>query len=356
MRAIRTGLVFHCPGLELETYGATAEDYRRFKRVIRVVLRHQSDLDILLEHQGEKNYPKRLYAEVRDIRIQKLLPLSIKELDLQDLMYGDDVKMLPRQLERLRVDSASSYDPATFPPCWTIEQVEELPKSLHTLHLPFYLIGEGNKLASISGLFLEHLRLSAVSSKQLKCAQEWLPTCLPPYLLHLTLAADPCETKSEETKISADCIRLCRLREVVPRLASCVIEMRFNNDAPMGPLFASLPANMTFLYIEFMAAVFQPGELSLLPRSLKYLTLNIQDADGDESTGCMTNEHFQGLPERLENLTMTPPANLKVDASVMKYLPNSLAEFLLQSREASQISSEIGEQIKKNSCPRYDDL
>lgn len=343
------------PRLEYDHPYPTIADHCLLKRVSHIIISEESQLDTLFELSKNKDFPKSFTSELPLLRILKPLPSSIKHVNLLDSMHGDDVTMLPSRLEQFFISRPQKIEYSSLPPSWTMQQVAELPRYLRELHIPFDIVKDGCKLAPISKLFLNSLELVGVPGEHLQLAPNWLGSCLPLHLSKLTIFT----SRQERTKISPDCIRLCNLGEAVPHLSSFSMEIKFSYEAPMGPLFASLPSNLRELEINFTPSVFEQDALSKTPRTLRALTMcfieDLFDFAAPNSMGC---KHFEGLPPRLEFLEVYPPRNAAIGTEIAEYFPSSLCEITIWSPHISlhDLNEELASIIAKKSCPRYEDL
>lgn len=315
----------------------------------------QEQLDALLSSKKEKFFVKEIFLQKNGLRISQPLPSSIKILRMKDMIPGEDFAMLPSHLESFKL--LRDLIPAQGPlvPFWNIEQVSMFPKYLRTLHLPFDVVDDGAKLAPISNLPLDSLELMQVPPEQLEIASTWLSACIPFYLKTFTLAMTYQMSLSE--KISPDSVRLCDLGAAAPYLERIYMEVPFHNEAPMGPLFASLPQKkLLSLTFRSMAYVFEPSAMASLPSCLEQLSF-VFYYTSDMSRGCLTNEHFEGLQnKKIVEIRMTPPSNRTLDVQVLQYLPNTLAycHFNGTGIEASKLNRAIKQKIDaRNSCPKH---
>lgn len=226
-----------------------------------------------------------------------------------------------------------------------------LSKNIRELCIPFYVVDDGTKLTPISTMQLERFELSSVPYKQLKLAPNWLGKCLPLHLnsFHCSALVEPNED------ISSDCIRLCRLGEAVPHLQRLYFKLSFNNSDSMGPLFASLPQNLSSLSLASLFYVFEPSAISHLPRSLDNLILSFNISKKATSKGTMTSEHFKGLPENLVTLMLTLPEIHAVDEGMIQYLPPTIAHAGVYTNAGSvkELRTKVETHVKNNACPRY---
>lgn len=242
------------------------------------------------------------------------------------------------------------------PTTWTIENVALLPKYLRELEIPFYLVNDGRQLAPISKLGLSRFSLREVPRDELEISSQWLGSCLPPQLDELNLSV----AKVAALAISTDCIRLCKLGEVVPLLRYLTMHILFNNNEPMGPLFASLPQKLRFLELTGLVSIFELNAISFLPRSLFEIIITFDERKMRHLSTVLTNEHFQGLPERLVDLTLDPPGNT-LNADLVQYLPPTLSSFCIEYNndipgpESGSLQKLVQARIERTCCPRYDE-
>lgn len=308
--------------------------FRRFKRIQSATIRQPHHLDELCESPIE-GFPQRLYIQTRGVKFTKPLPSGIKLLTLIDPMHGDDIQSLPRHLTELDISSLGNSASAELPPPWSLDHVAQLPETLRHLFIPLYVVNDTQNLAPISKLPLVEFVLTDIPSSQLKTAPTWLPYCLPFHLTTLELR----RRQFEIELFSPESITLCHLAEVVPHLRSFSTDILFNKDAPMGPLFASLPRNMESLFLRLCAA-FELDALSFLPRQLERLFISFIDTRLPDSDRFITNEHFKGLPERLGDFSLHLASKQNLNETLVHYLPKTVHIFRFSSRTLDRIPIE----------------
>lgn len=342
------------PGLEycyIDCLEAPNDYYRRIKRILAVGINKDGQIEEVSRNQHE-GFPKKMDCNVQNIRFFKPLPPSIDTVNIMLSMAGEDIQMLPKSLKVLDFnvwDADEDFVP--FPP-WSLEHVAQLPKYLQELKISFNFIDDGRKLAPISGIALDKLFLTEVPTSQLETAPDWLPSCLPRHLKSLDLIVK----LLDQGGVSTECIRLCNLAEAVPHLERLMMEVRFTDAHIMTPLLSSLPPKLDFLSLLSLRAVFEHGAFSSLPKSLARIIIGFAEESEDESNGCMSNDHLQGLPERLSELSITLSSNHTIDGKVVKYFPKTLVEVRIISGAMHQgeLNRDIAEHIAITCCcPEY---
>lgn len=259
--------------------------FRHARRVRIALVETESQLNDLLASQ-EEGILKCLKSDEPNLRILKPLPSSIKEMYLNSSMHGEDVHMLPRGLTNFSIYALAH--PTLPPTLWTSAQVRDLPlRFLVSLSIPFYLVGDGSKLAPISELSLKILHLARIPVDAVVTAPLWLIHCLPYYLQSLALFAD-------DGKVSTDAIRLCRLHEVVPHLRILSMKIEFGNERSLGAMLDVLPKHLEQLNLR-KVHVFEVTAMSHLPKSLFKLFLEFSDAKGAPSKPLVSNKYFERL-------------------------------------------------------------
>lgn len=324
--------------------------YSHITRIVRALAHSEQQL-VDLQDSLDEGFPRQLLIQKQYLRLLTPLRESITAILLPDSMFGEDVVRLPKYLQKLSIIPGLDLQSSSEPPVWTLQQVSELPKYIRWLTMPFYVVGEGARLAPISNLPLESFVLNEVPWEALEIAPTWLSACLPLYLKALELSVE----KDEIDPFSTDIIRLSRLGEVVPHLQTLLLEIPFHGETPMGPMFASLPSNLRCLNMQ-TRDVFEDSAISFLPKSLEELFLGFDDVESDASDAVMTSRHFKDMPDRLVELHLSLPDNHLIRNSVVEYLPKTLADIEIRSDADNQdeLDEAISHFLIVNSPPRYD--
>lgn len=96
----------------------------------------------------------------------------------------------------------------------------------------------------------------------------------------------------------------------------------FKKPITFGPFFASIPRGLLKLDLRFRIANLQPDAVSMLPRSLIHLSLSLEK----QMQNPISNEHLEGLPQALQEFSISFDCKSAFDAKVFEILPKSICK------------------------------
>lgn len=300
--------------------------FERFKNIETIDLYHGDDVSWLPSGIKFLNC-------IDPIPISSALPSSLVELHICYPIRSEFLMHLPSTLRSLTVGSSDHqvYNQNfrhQFPP-WNIDDAAQLTSKvrLETFNIEMKFFESNACLAPLSKMeSLKNFKLGRIGYNDMLASPQWLPKCLPRYLkdLHLVYSEYPLSWQTEaHPKISDDFLRLCNLAEVSPHLKSLRVLCDYLGWVDLGPSFASLPHKLIILNFSSHRAILSPDAVSLLPRSLRNLSLW---STNYLANAIIFNKHLEGLPEQIQTLKFHFGRSASIDENVFSILPKSIIE------------------------------
>lgn len=243
-------------------------------------------------------------------------------------LHLEDVSILPKGVKSLSLSFERSYGPYL-----TSEHFALLPELLVKICCDTSCFKDRRTIMDFKGLRRLHrlrsLQLDDVPRPFFSASSNFLVDCLPSSLEDLCVFQP--SRRSQEDEPSSSKLpsylwlhKLC-LAAATPNLRSLHVQGRFSDEDPLGPLLAALPKKCKSLRLWGIAQTFEPTALSNLPRGIEAIDIQFSS----DASGSLSNEHFEGLPNRLIRLEAQLPRGSIITEELAQKLPPYMTKVVI---------------------------